>query len=71
MRPLLIIGYGNPLRGDDGLGVEVACCLKEIIRDESVEVLSQHQLMPELADPVSRASLVVFVDARVGDTPGH
>lgn len=71
MSKVLIIGYGNPLRGDDGLGVEVARCLKEIIRDESVEVLSQHQLMPELADPVSRASLVVFVDACVGDTPGH
>jgi hydrogenase maturation protease len=71
MSKVLIIGYGNPLRGDDGFGIEVARCLKEIIRDEPVEILAQHQLMPELADPVSRALLVIFVDARVGDTPGQ
>ena len=71
MRPSLLIGYGNPLRGDDGLGVEVARRLAETVRDPSVEVLMPHQLTPELAEPVSRAGLVIFVDACAGDTPGR
>jgi hydrogenase maturation protease len=66
----LIIGYGNPLRGDDRLGWEVA---DQIARNagDSVKVLTRHQLTPELAEPISNADVVVFVDAchngRAGD----
>ena len=71
----LVIGYGNPLRADDGLGWIVAQRLRsDASGDRSladVVVLAEHQLTPELAEPISRARFVVFVDAREGDRPGH
>lgn len=59
----LIIGYGNPLRGDDGLGWEVAGRLAANIADQSVEIRTVHQLTPDLIEPISQAELVIFVDA--------
>ena len=71
----LVIGYGNPLRADDGLGWVVAQRLEtDLAEDRSlgdVVVLAEHQLTPELAEPISRARIVVFVDAREGDHPGQ
>ena len=65
----MIIGYGNPLRGDDGVAWRVVEALAaELPPDEALTV---HQLTPELAEPISRARLVVFVDAAVGDPPGQ
>lgn len=70
----LVIGYGNPLRGDDGFGWTVAQRLRaELDGDRQcgdVVVLAEHQLTPELAEPISRARLVVFADVREGDRPG-
>jgi hydrogenase maturation protease len=60
---ILVIGYGNTLRGDDGLGRAVA----ETIAGWNlphVRVLSVHQLTPELADDISASNLVIFADAR-------
>lgn len=34
----LILGLGNPIRGDDGVGIRVAEELKKQIKDENVEV---------------------------------
>ena len=67
----LVIGYGNPLRADDGLGWQAALQLAEEIASDEVQVIAAHQLTPELAEPVSRASLVMFVDAREGPEPGR
>jgi hydrogenase maturation protease len=57
-----VIGYGNPLRGDDGLGWHVAHQLidKGI---ENLDVITCHQLTPEIAEVVSLSRAVVFVDA--------
>lgn len=67
---LMIIGYGNPLRGDDGLGWQAARRLADEVRD-GVDVIACHQLMPELAEPLSRADRAVFIDAAPpGDPPG-
>lgn len=60
--PALVIGYGNTLRGDDGVGPRVAGLI-EAKRLEGVQTITCHQLTPELAEPVSRARLVIFVDA--------
>jgi hydrogenase maturation protease len=71
----LVIGYGNPLRADDGFGWVVAQRLRERLNGDDpfgdVVVLAEHQLTPELAEPVSRTRLVIFVDAREGDQPGR
>jgi hydrogenase maturation protease len=66
--PTLLIGFGNQLRGDDGVGQRVA----EVLQGTpGVEVLGLHQLTPELAEPISRAALVVFVDAAAGGRSGE
>jgi len=60
---VLVIGYGNSLRGDDGIGWHVAARLADDVRMRDAVVLRRHQLTPELALDVSAASLVVLVDA--------
>jgi hydrogenase maturation protease len=70
MAKVLIIGYGNTLRGDDGIGRLAAERLRESAPGPDIEVLAVHQLTPELAEPVSRADFVVFLDAREGGMPG-
>jgi hydrogenase maturation protease len=57
----MIIGYGNPLRGDDALGWHAAARLAE--RLPAADVRACHQLTPELAEPLSRCGLAVFIDA--------
>jgi hydrogenase maturation protease len=60
----LVIGYGNSLRGDDGVGPWVAEQVAEWnlpnVRSHSV-----HQLTPELATEVAEAEVVFFIDACV------
>lgn len=79
----LIIGYGNPLRGDDGVGWRV---VEEIDNGQwsivngqlgnlqteirNPQLIAVHQLLPELAEPISQAGMVVFVDASVEGEPG-
>jgi hydrogenase maturation protease len=60
---VLVIGYGNPLRGDDGAGWRAAELLADDPRAAGARVLACHQLTPELAEDVSRASLLVLIDA--------
>lgn len=67
---MLIIGYGNLLRSDDGVGRHVVRHLDvEVYRDD-VDILGYHQLAPELSEPISKADLVVFIDAAEGGEPG-
>jgi len=69
---ILIIGYGNPLREDDAAGFLAAEKLAEIYaKDDSIEVMPLIQLTPELAEPISRAKLVVFIDTALEGAPGH
>jgi len=71
MDPTLIVGYGNPLRGDDAAGFLAAEQLGGVITDPGVTVLAVQQITPELAEPVSRAARVIFIDAAVGPEPGQ
>jgi len=64
---LLVIGYGNTLRRDDGVGPKVADAI-EGLGLPGVSVLACPLLTPELAEPISRAERVIFVDAAV-DAP--
>jgi hydrogenase maturation protease len=62
MRSVLIIGYGNTLRGDDAAGVRAA----ELIAQQhpEFECLSLHQLVPELAERIAECETVIFIDAQ-------
>jgi hydrogenase maturation protease len=64
---LLVIGYGNTLRGDDGVGPRVAEAIGEL-HLPGVQTLICPLLTPELAEPIARAEKVIFVDAAV-DAP--
>jgi hydrogenase maturation protease len=67
---VLVVGYGNALRTDDGLGWHAADRLAGDPRVAEVAVLQCQQLMPELALDVSAAAFVVLVDASHGPAPG-
>jgi len=66
---LLVIGYGNTLRRDDGVGPRVAGAVEEL-RLPGVRTMACAQLTPEMADPLSQARAAVFVDAAL-DCPGR
>ena len=64
-RDVLLIGYGNPGRLDDGLGPAAAKAVEEL-RLPGVTVETDYQLTVEDAADVARCKVVVFVDADVG-----
>ena len=64
---VLVVGFGNPLRGDDGVGCSAAGLLAADPRLEGATILARHQLTPELATDIASASLVVLIDASVDD----
>ena len=67
----LIIGYGNTLRGDDAIGWRAAEQLAASQPGVGVQIQTHHQLTPELAEPISQADLVIFLDADCQGAPGR
>jgi hydrogenase maturation protease len=68
---VLVIGYGNALRSDDGVGVHAAGLLARDPRLARVDVRAMVQLAPELAADFAEVSLAVLVDATVEAGPGQ
>lgn len=66
---ILIIGCGNTMRTDDGVGPWVAMAVA-LWGLDAVESMAVHQLTPELADPIARARLAIFVDAKPAEARG-
>jgi len=66
--PVLVIGVGNDLRGDDAAGLIVARTVAGWGRP-GVRVVECRQLLPDLVPEVAAAGRVVFVDAAVGGPP--
>jgi hydrogenase maturation protease len=62
-RAILVIGYGNALRGDDAVGPRAASAVAEL-GWPGVIAKEVTQLTPELAEPLASARLAIFVDAR-------
>ena len=63
MPDVLVIGFGNPLRGDDGLGWRAAQELERADLGPDVHVVTCRQLTPERAADVAAAGFVLFIDA--------
>ncbi|MBD2346721.1 hydrogenase maturation protease [Anabaena subtropica] len=61
-KTVMVIGYGNDLRSDDGIGQWIA---NEIASWHlpSVESVAVHQLTPDLVDSLASVDLAIFVDA--------
>jgi len=68
---ILILAYGNPLRGDDGVAWLAAEQLSGKLAATEVEIVCAHQLAPEMAEKVSRADAVIFLDAAEDGEPGE
>jgi hydrogenase maturation protease len=60
---VIVIGYGNTLRCDDGAGPRVAIALASRGLP-GLTAIAVQQLTPELAEPLASAELAIFVDAR-------
>ncbi len=63
--PVLVLAVGNPSRGDDAIGPELAARL-EAERLSGVEVIAEFQLQVENALDLVGRECVVFVDAGTG-----
>jgi hydrogenase maturation protease len=61
-KPIVVIGYGNSLRGDDAVGRRVVERISERRLPYVVSICAT-QLVPELAAQVADARAVIFVDA--------
>jgi hydrogenase maturation protease len=66
-KPILLLGYGNPSRGDDALGVLLLEQLPEACL-QAVELLTDFQLQIEHALDLKQRQLVLFADASVANT---
>jgi hydrogenase maturation protease len=71
MSCVLIIGYGNTLRSDDGVGPRAAQLLGECSADDRISVVACHQLTPELAPAIAEAGHLILLDAEMGGEPGR
>lgn len=66
---ILLIGYGNPAREDDGLGIAVAEEIEKLGID-GITVDSNYQLTVEDAAEIAKHDAVIFVDASLnGEEP--
>ncbi|MDY7010323.1 MAG: hydrogenase maturation protease [Planctomycetota bacterium] len=61
---VLVLGYGNPGRRDDGLGPALAAALEKSAISQ-VTVDSDYQLMVEDAAAAAEHDVVIFVDASI------
>jgi len=68
---ILILGIGNILLKDEGVGVHVAKRLKEIPLPENVEVLDGGTAGLDLADFIAGRKKLIVIDAvKAGEKPG-
>lgn len=80
---VLVAGFGNVYRRDDGVGPAVVNGLRVALGlpplgplddgfdalGAAVDTVVLHQLVPELAELVADYDLLIFVDAHVGNLP--
>ena len=67
-KSILIYGYGNPGRQDDGIGNEFVEIIEKWIAENGIKNVytdSNYQLNIEDADTISSKDIVVFVDATI------
>jgi hydrogenase maturation protease len=68
----LILGCGNTLRGDDGMGPSLCAWAEERFAEEpGVRAISCQQWTPDLAEDLAAADAVVFVDCALDQAPGQ
>jgi hydrogenase maturation protease len=71
MNRALVLACGNSLRGDDGAALHIARELQQGGCEPETRIHFEQQWTPELAEAISEADLVIFVDASVALAPGE
>ncbi len=68
----LVLACGNPLRGDDGVGILLARFVEEWAaeRRSDVKVIARMQWTPELAEDIAAAESVIFIDCAIDVAAG-
>ena len=68
---VIVLGYGNPFRMDDGVGPIGARAIAEWFEKSGHEVTTWigHQLLPEVVLELEGRDLAVFVDATIEEHP--
>ena len=61
-RSILVIGYGSPLRSDDGVGQQIAKAIAAWGMP-NVKAIAVHQLTPELVELLAKVDIAIFIDA--------
>lgn len=82
MKRLLITGYGNPDREDDGVAWHILCAVALKLgrpapqtyedpfpEDDRLDLSFSLQLTPEMAEEINGYPYVCFVDAHTGNIP--
>ena len=68
----MVIGYGNPSRGDDGVAHHVVDALRQALAPcEQTKLVKAHQLDIALAEEIASQDMVVFVDAAMEPVDGE
>ncbi len=70
MKKILVYGYGNPGRQDDGLGIELALAIEKWAMESEylgIDVDTNYQLNIEDSYNLKTYDIVVFTDASVED----
>jgi hydrogenase maturation protease len=70
VKSVLVLACGNTLRGDDGVAWHIGAALEQDGTDPEAEIVLTHQLLPEHAELLSTADLVVFIDCSAVVEPG-
>lgn len=71
MSKVLVVGYGNPLRSDDSVGIQAVRALKSTMENAAVEFVECQQLGVELASNLSTVDFAVFIDASTDGIAGE
>jgi hydrogenase maturation protease len=66
---VLVLGIGNVLMGDEGVGVHVVCHLEKSGVPEGVELLDGGTGSFLLLEPMQRARKIILVDAALDNLP--
>ena len=64
-KPILVLGYGNPSRGDDALGPLLLDFIDRYPDLSQIELLTDFQLQIEHALDLQNRELALFIDASV------
>lgn len=74
MKKILLHAYGNPGRGDDGLGNKFIEAMEQWIRENDIHGIaadSSYQLNIEDASVMAEYDIVIFIDASKGDIDSY